>query len=60
MADSPTNQIFPIFPNELVNRLEKEVAFERYDPIGDSEYGIRFVTSWATPQEDVEKLLELI
>ena len=60
MADSPTNQIFPIFPNELVDRLEKEVAFERYDPIGDSEYGIRFVTSWATPQEDVEKLLELI
>ncbi len=59
-ADSPTNQIFPIFPNELVEKLEKEVAFEKEGPVGRDKYCIRFVTSWATPKEDVEKLLTLI
>ncbi|MGN0711382.1 MAG: threonine aldolase family protein [Anaerovoracaceae bacterium] len=60
LTDSPSNQLFPIFPNELVAKLEKEVAFEKEGPVGDNEYSIRFVTSWATPEEDVKKLLELI
>ncbi|MFV0517221.1 MAG: threonine aldolase family protein [Aminipila sp.] len=60
ISESPSNQIFPIFPNELVEKLEKEVSFERECPVGDSEYCIRFVTSWATPKEDIEKLLEMI
>lgn len=57
-SNSTTNQIFPIFPNELVFQLEKICSFEHEGPVGDKHEAIRFVTSWATPKEDVIKLLE--
>ncbi|MHC1724345.1 MAG: low specificity L-threonine aldolase [Aminipila sp.] len=60
ITDSPSNQIFPIFPNTLVAKLEKEISFEKECPIGDEEYCIRFVTSWATPKEDIEKVINML
>ncbi len=60
IADSPTNQVFPIFPNDLVKKLEEHVAFEKECPVGDDHYCIRFVTSWATPEEDIEKVLAML
>ena len=57
-SNSTTNQIFPIFPNELVYKLEKVCSFEHEGPVGDKHEAIRFVTSWATPKVDVLKLLE--
>lgn len=60
LSESPSNQIFPIFPKSLVSKLETLVSFEKECPVGDAEHCIRFVTSWATPKEDVEALLTLI
>lgn len=57
-SNSTTNQIFPIFPNQMVLELEKICSFEHEGPVGDTHEAIRFVTSWATPKEDVFKLLE--
>lgn len=60
LSDSPSNQIFPIFPSELVAKLEQAISFEKEGPVGDSEYCIRFVTSWATPKEDIDKVLAML
>ncbi len=60
LTDSPSNQIFPIFPNKLVSELEEKISFEKECPVGDNEYCIRFVTSWATPKEDIEKVLAML
>ncbi len=60
ISDSPSNQIFPIFPKELVAELEKKISFEKECPIGETEYCIRFVTSWATPKDDIEKVIAMI
>ncbi len=59
-TDAPANQLFPIMPNEFVDKLEKEVAFQRYFPIGDDKYCIRLVTSWETTEEDIDKFLALL
>jgi len=57
LQHSPTNQIFPIFPNSLIPKLNELALFEVWDHPDDSHTTIRFVTSFATQEEDVEGLL---
>ena len=57
--DSPTNQQFFVLPNEVVDDLrEKGVSFEDWGIRGENETTVRFVTSWATTEEDVKELVE--
>ena len=59
-ADSPTNQVFPILPKSLLKTLSQEFGYafwQEYDAQNDV---VRFCTSWATPPEMVEALLERI
>ena len=57
VADSPTNQIFPILPRAAAETLSKDFGFERWGA-GDAAFQpIRLVCSWATKQEDVDAFL---
>lgn len=60
LVDSPTNQQFPILPNELLPILEKDFGFEVWQKVDDRHSGVRFCTSWATKPENVDTLLEAI
>lgn len=60
LTDSVTNQQFPIFTKEEIAVLEQEFLFEYNDKIEDNKYAIRFCTSWATREEDVERLIKVI
>lgn len=55
--DSPTNQQFFVLPNEVMDRLHKSSTFEIWGTRGKNETTVRFVTSWATKEEDVDALL---
>ena len=55
-----SNQIFPVVDNETVARLQKDFTFEVWEPADDTHQIIRFVTSWATREEQVQKLVEAI
>ena len=57
--DSPTNQQFFVLPNEVVDSLRANgVSFENWGVRGATETTVRFVTSWATTEEDIEELIE--
>ena len=58
--DSPTNQQFVVVPNDEMHRLEKEVSFTHWEPYDEGHTVCRFVTSWATTEDDVARLRELI
>ncbi len=58
--DSPTNQQFVCLPNTVIDRLMPEATFELWGPRGETETVVRFVTSWATREEDVDKLIDLM
>ncbi len=60
MADSVTNQQFPIFTKEEIEKLSREFLFEYNDKIDDNRVAIRFCTSWATKEEDVQKLIDAV
>ncbi|SHJ70987.1 L-threonine aldolase [Anaerobranca californiensis DSM 14826] len=55
-----SNQIFPILPNNLIERLERKFAFYTWCKIDDDFSAIRLVTSWATTEEGVKAFLEEI
>lgn len=53
-----TNQIFPIVTEEQERALAERFAFERWEILPDGRRAIRFVTSWATAQEDAQQLAD--
>ena len=58
--ESPTNQQFVILRNEQVKRLEKEVIFTHWGKYDHEHTICRFVTSWATTDEDLNVLEEIL
>ena len=60
LADSPTNQQFPILPDELLPRFAERFGFEFWQKAGEGLSGVRFCTSWATTDEAVDALVDFI
>ena len=58
LIDSTSNQVFPILPNEIIKKLEKNYAFYVWEKFDEENSVIRLVTSWATPKEEVEAFVE--
>lgn len=59
VIDSFTNQQFFLLPNSLCDSLRAEgISFEDWGPRGKEQTTVRFVTSWATRDEDVDALLK--
>ena len=58
IVNSNTNQQFFRLPNDLIDSLSEEVGFELWGARGEKESEVRFVTSWATKDEDVDLLIE--
>lgn len=57
---SPTNQQFVIIPNTKVKELEQQVLFTHWAPYGNDAMECRFVTSWATTEEDLDTLGKIL
>ena len=53
-----TNQIFPIFPNAVVEALRHDFCFNIQQKIDDGHTAVRFCTSWATEAKNVDVLCE--
>lgn len=60
LADSVTNQQFPVFTEEQTEALNREFLFERNGKTEDNKNVIRFCTSWATKEENVEYLINTV
>jgi len=48
-AETETNQVFPILPNEVIDSLNKSFAFYNWEKRGADQSVIRLVTSWHWP-----------
>ena len=60
LTEPSSNQIFPIFPNELIVKLQHDFEFFVWEKIDEEKSAIRLVTSWATLEEKVENFIESI
>jgi threonine aldolase len=60
LMDSPTNQQFIILTPEQLSALRENVMFNIWENLPDGRTAIRLATSWATREEDVDALIELL
>lgn len=58
LSESPTNQQFPVLPDALLAKLDGKYSYSLWKKFPDGRSGIRFCTSWATREEDVDALVE--
>lgn len=55
-----TNQVFPIFSDNLLEKMSEKFVYEFIEKVDNDNSAVRFVTSWATPKESVEALEEFL
>ncbi len=57
-SDSPTNQIFPIFPDQVIDQLWNDYDFYVWTRLDNNKSAVRLVTSWATPEKCINEFLQ--
>lgn len=60
LNEPTTNQIFPILPKTVIEKLEKEFGFYEWSKIDEHHSAIRLVTSWATKESAVDEFVKLL
>ena len=60
VIESPTNQQFVRLPNSVIDTLRQSGSFDYWGPRGKEQSIVRFVTSWATTEQDIDELERLI
>jgi len=55
-----TNQIFPILSDAVLEELAKDFCFTEMERVDESHRAIRFCTSWATTEENVNALCDTL
>ena len=59
-VDSPTNQQFIVLPDAEVERLSQYMEFTHFGQADKHHTICRFVTSWATTEDDINELKRLL
>lgn len=59
-VETKTNQVFAIFNNQLLEKLQKEFIVEKWGKYSETETVVRFVTSWATTQDGIKQLEDFL
>ena len=60
MVESPTNQQFPVLPDDVLEVLKPDFSWATIQKMDDRHTAVRFCTSWATREADVDSLIEAI
>ncbi len=55
-----TNQLFPVLPDKLVEKLQKKAGFYVWEKPDEKNSVIRLVTSWQTTPEEIEDFSRLL
>lgn len=54
---SPTNQLFPILNKRQLDSLREKYSFSMQTPLPDGGAVVRFCTSWASKESDIDALI---
>ena len=60
LVEAPTNQVFPIFPNPVIERLQQEYGFHVWEKFDAQKSVVRLVTSWTTSENAVTEFLNTL
>lgn len=57
LVDNTTNQLFPILSDVVLEKWKEKYSFCYQQRVDEMHSAVRFCTSWATKEEDVETLI---
>ncbi len=57
LTESTINQVFPILPYRVIERLQADFSFYVWQEIDAEHAAVRLITSWATQEGAVDKLI---
>lgn len=60
LVENRTNQIFPIVPDDALEQLSERFGYAYDHRVDESHSAVRFCTSWATKEENVDALISAI
>lgn len=60
VAETTTNQIFPVLPDRVLEALSKDFTFAEMGRVDADHRAVRFCTSWATKPENADALCEAL
>ncbi len=60
MTEPVTNQIFPILPNKLIEKLHKKYDFYVWSEVDDEKSVVRIICSWATNEKYINAFIDEI
>ncbi|MGV0925551.1 low specificity L-threonine aldolase [Empedobacter tilapiae] len=60
LTEPSSNQIFPILPNSIIEKLQQDFEFYIWQKIDEKNSAIRLVTSWTTLEEQVDNFIKSI
>lgn len=58
--DSPTNQQYPIMSDAELKIIGRDFGYEYWERIDETHSAVRFASSWATTQENVDALRKAV
>lgn len=58
LVNSTTNQIFPILPKAIIEKLGEKYLFFIWKAIDEDYAATRFITSWATDEASVDEFIQ--
>ena len=58
LFDSPTNQQFPILPDEALEKLNQKYSSCFWAKVDEGRTAVRFCTGWSTRDEDIQALID--
>lgn len=56
LVENTTNQLFPILSDEVLAKLAEKYVFCEQERVDETHRAVRFCTSWATQEENVDAL----
>lgn len=59
-SESPSNQQFVILDNEKLAQLEQQVQVSHWCKVDEKHTAVRFCTSWATTEENIDRVIGLL
>ncbi|HYX28420.1 MAG TPA: beta-eliminating lyase-related protein [Pyrinomonadaceae bacterium] len=59
-VEAPTNQVFPIFSEAVIQRLQQDYGFHVWEKFDQQSSVVRLVTSWATEESAVDEFLRAL
>ena len=57
LVDSPTNQQFPILPDDVIEKLGENFSYSYQQRMDAANSAVRLCTSWATREENLDALI---